>query len=50
MSASAKIVFATLQLAILVPSPIDAYADSFKAAGTPAHPCCPAKPASLPSD
>ena len=50
MFASAKIVFATLLLAILVFSPIDACADSIKAPGTPAHPCCPAKPPSLPDD
>jgi hypothetical protein len=50
MSASAKNVFATLLLAILIASPAEACADSMKLAGTPAHPCCPAKPAPLMGD
>ncbi|MFN0104672.1 MAG: hypothetical protein ACKV2U_21610 [Bryobacteraceae bacterium] len=50
MKSVAKIVFATLVVAVLFLSPIDACADSMKGSGNPSHPCCPANPTSLPDD
>lgn len=46
MRTAIKIAFATVLAAILLASPIGACAST----KTPAHPCCPAKPAPLPDD
>ena len=50
MNAIAKFGIATLVAIVLLLTPICFCADVLMPPGTPAHPCCPAKPASLPDD
>lgn len=50
MSSATRIGFATLVAALFLFSPIGTCAESMKASGAPAHPCCPAEPAPLQED
>ena len=50
MQATVKFVFVTMLALLLFCTPIGACMNTMKTAEAPSHPCCPAKPASLPDD